>query len=309
VKIKEIRKGGLMKYNLIFAIYIASTVACTKNGQSTTEENVTESNVTVGAISGETEAGSAPARDNLSDFSGEVSSEELSILLTNSDLACNDQDILRFDGTNWACATESASPWGIAGSNIGYVGGNVGIGVSNASAKLEIGGTAGVDGVLFPDGSLQTSASQHVFKIKTNDESRANTTSRTPDSDLFLTLGTNETWEFEIELRVRIADGNPDFSMNFSIPADEDYFYASAYSLNNSMGGFKNGYKWEDPFEFVAFDITYTGTVDTLIKINGTIKTTTSAGTLAINWAQDNSDATPTIVEEGSFLKARRVFN
>ncbi len=36
--------------------------------------------------------------------------------------------------------------------------GNVGIGTTLASAKLHIGGTAGVDGIKFPDGTLQTTA-------------------------------------------------------------------------------------------------------------------------------------------------------
>jgi hypothetical protein len=36
--------------------------------------------------------------------------------------------------------------------------GNVGIGTITPTAKLEIGGTAGVDGIKFPDGTLQTTA-------------------------------------------------------------------------------------------------------------------------------------------------------
>jgi hypothetical protein len=36
--------------------------------------------------------------------------------------------------------------------------GNVGIGITTPSAKLTIGGTAGVDGIKFPDGTLQTTA-------------------------------------------------------------------------------------------------------------------------------------------------------
>ncbi len=40
----------------------------------------------------------------------------------------------------------------------GYFGGNVGIGEANPQAKLHIGGTAGVDGIMFPDGTVQTTA-------------------------------------------------------------------------------------------------------------------------------------------------------
>ncbi len=56
--------------------------------------------------------------------------------------------------------TKSGSLW--AGAFLttggGYFGGNVGIGQTNPQAKLHIGGTAGVDGIMFPDGTVQTTA-------------------------------------------------------------------------------------------------------------------------------------------------------
>ena len=52
------------------------------------------------------------------------------------------------------------SPSGHAGYFVGrgYFSGNVGIGETNPTAKLHIGGTPGTDGIKFPDGSLQTTA-------------------------------------------------------------------------------------------------------------------------------------------------------
>lgn len=38
------------------------------------------------------------------------------------------------------------------------LGGNVGIGIADPKAKLHIGGSIGVDGIMFPDGTLQTTA-------------------------------------------------------------------------------------------------------------------------------------------------------
>jgi len=43
-------------------------------------------------------------------------------------------------------------------NNLYVESGNVGIGTTTPSAKLEIGGTAGTDGIKFPDGTLQTTA-------------------------------------------------------------------------------------------------------------------------------------------------------
>lgn len=52
------------------------------------------------------------------------------------------------------------SPDGYAGyfQGRGYFSDKVGIGILNPTAKLHIAGTAGVDGVMFPDGTLQTTA-------------------------------------------------------------------------------------------------------------------------------------------------------
>ena len=54
----------------------------------------------------------------------------------------------------------SSAPNGYGGwfEGRGYFSGNVGIGRSSPTAKLHIGGTPGVDGLRFPDGTLQTTA-------------------------------------------------------------------------------------------------------------------------------------------------------
>ena len=62
--------------------------------------------------------------------------------------------------------TQSAS--GYAGYFLGgrnYFQGNVGIGVQNPTAVLHLGGTAGVDGIRFPDGTLQTSSAHEVTTL------------------------------------------------------------------------------------------------------------------------------------------------
>lgn len=65
------------------------------------------------------------------------------------------------EGINYGVYGQTYSPDGFAGYFRGgknYFEGNVGIGIQNPSAKLHIGGTPNVDGIMFPDGTLQKTA-------------------------------------------------------------------------------------------------------------------------------------------------------
>ncbi len=64
-------------------------------------------------------------------------------------------------GINYGVFGRTNSPNGYAGYFVGgksYFDGNVGIGELNPQAKLHIGGAASIDGIMFPDGTLQTTA-------------------------------------------------------------------------------------------------------------------------------------------------------
>ena len=82
--------------------------------------------------------------------------------------ATDNVKFLRGDGT-WAAPAAAAagatnqiqynSGGALTGNaNFVYSGGNVGIGTTAPSAKLQVAGTAGIDGIKFPDGTLQISA-------------------------------------------------------------------------------------------------------------------------------------------------------
>lgn len=57
-----------------------------------------------------------------------------------------------------AYTSYSYAPWVPTGLDLYYVDGNVGIGTSEPTAKLEVAGVPGVDGIKFPDGTLQLTA-------------------------------------------------------------------------------------------------------------------------------------------------------
>ncbi|MES2837315.1 MAG: hypothetical protein V4667_07320 [Bacteroidota bacterium] len=58
----------------------------------------------------------------------------------------------------YGIATNGTNNWAGYFDGRAYFAGNVGVGINNPTAKLHIGGTSGVDGIRFPDGTLQTTA-------------------------------------------------------------------------------------------------------------------------------------------------------
>jgi hypothetical protein len=64
-------------------------------------------------------------------------------------------------------AIQSAGQWW-GNLRLNPSGGNVGIGTTSPTAKLHIGGTAGTDGLKFPDGTLQTTASRGILAVALN---------------------------------------------------------------------------------------------------------------------------------------------
>ncbi len=75
---------------------------------------------------------------------------------------CQGEGTRGYLGHEWAGVVgESTFANGYGGwfEGRGYFSDRVGIGTSNPAAKLHIGGSAGVDGIMFPDGTLQTTAS------------------------------------------------------------------------------------------------------------------------------------------------------
>ncbi|HKQ47646.1 MAG TPA: hypothetical protein VJZ71_06230 [Phycisphaerae bacterium] len=94
-------------------------------------------------------------------------------------------------------ADYASAPWVTSGADLYYNDGNVGIGTATPTAKLEVVGTPGVDGIKFPDGTLQTSAttgaagfwSASAANIFSNNAGTVGVGTGTPDAKLHVAGG------------------------------------------------------------------------------------------------------------------------
>ncbi len=115
-------------------------------------------------------------------------------------------------------------------------GGNVGIGTREPQARLHIGGKPGVDGIMFPDGTMQTTASTSSGEIKwgTNNTSIYNMNegnigvgTMSPDSKL----------EVNGNIKAKMVNGNDVArSQTFQVfPLPGDYIFATSSTSYSSV--------------------------------------------------------------------------
>jgi hypothetical protein len=177
--------------------------------------------------------------------------------------------------TNVAAGAESGTIEFLT-ANAGSVGermrlspdGNLGIGTDNPTAKLHIAGTAGVDGIKFPDGTLQTTAAHgpvfNAYMAGSNSSTPANVLKKVPYN----------TDDFD-------PDGVFDTTNNRFVPNRAGYYQvqANVFTSMTGAGGStmvmtlrKNGTDIRGNNQLINYSgaINQTMTIDAIVYMNGT---------------------------------------
>ena len=133
------------------------------------------------------------------------------------------------------------------------------------------------------------------------DESFISQTTLRNDSNLKINLSASKTYVVEGLLFAKNTSGTSDLKIGFTVPSGAimniAYIANDPGASNNSSSGVLE----TSGSASSAIDLT-TNDIE-IIQISGTIKTSSTAGDLQLQWAQQNSSQNATTIKAGSFLK------
>lgn len=188
-------------------------------------------------------------------------------------------DIMYYDGTNWV---------------------RLGAGTSGHFLK-----TQGAAANPVWDASPSGGASNLVAKHKTADETVTSSAVLQDDDSLSFAIGANETWTFNLFLRVFAGAGG--FKYAFTIPSGasgrlDKYSNISATGSNAIDADITTG-----GGDSSSLSITGTNQWQSYQPMFGYVINGANAGTVQFQWAQNTSNGTGTVVKRGAILTARKV--
>jgi hypothetical protein len=133
---------------------------------------------------------------------------------------------------------------------------------------------------------------------KPSNESVARNTTLHGDKDLALNLAANKAYIFDAVVFASSTSATPDIKISFSLPsgATMDYGYIAASSAFRNAEFLQNS--------AVSSSIPIAANDTDVIQIHGVINMGANSGNVQLQWAQSTSNAAPTTVIKGSYLRA-----
>lgn len=143
------------------------------------------------------------------------------------------------------------------------------------------------------------------FAIKPADTTRASTATLTADPDLTLTVDANKSYWMDC-LILYNSNVTANFKMNFTRPATMNFFGSS---LGQGLSSFGAGpYDAQSGLDVTSLVLNLAGSaIDMVARVQGVIVNGATAGSITLQWAQNTSNASNTIVRQGSHMFLRRV--
>lgn len=197
--------------------------------------------------------------------------------------------------SRWFVNADGATNWGPGGS-------------SSADVSLARSGT----GILTLNGSLTiTGIGQERYAVKTANTTRASTTSKTDDPDLTASVVANAVYYVEFVLAAQSSSTTPNINTAWNVPSGTTGL-KFAHGPTNNAATFVT--RTDTNARVSAHG--YTTGLDYIINGSGVsvaileksiVTTGANSGTIAMQWAQNTSNATGTVVEAGSYMYIRRI--
>lgn len=147
---------------------------------------------------------------------------------------------------------------------------------------------------------------------KTTNLTRASTTTLVDDPDLVLTLEANATYVVEMFIKYASVTAEQ-LKTAWTVPAGANggrsrVGISSTVNDTTTGGPFGNVALGQHAFATTLTYGTRNSTANQVAAMEMGNVITTTAGTLALQWAQNTSGATGTIVAAGSYMRAKRIF-
>ena len=143
------------------------------------------------------------------------------------------------------------------------------------------------------------------FAWKTADQTQSSNVALTDDTDLQIPVNSNATYLVEMQLLVNNAAAVGQFKFAFAAPAAAG-FNGLHVSNVGAVTAFTEAVQRTDAAPGTTTAL-ITAAIDGTVIVSGVLKTSATAGTLKLQWAQAVSDAGVTMVARGSWLRITRL--
>lgn len=147
---------------------------------------------------------------------------------------------------------------------------------------------------------------------KSTATTRASTTTVTDDPDLTIALEANATYWVEFFIKYA-ATTTPQFKTQWSVPSGASggrarHGVSSSVNDTTAGGPFGDGSWGQHAFTTALTYGTRNSAANQVFALESGFVTTTTAGNVALQWAQNTADASGTVVSAGSYARAKRIF-